>query len=131
MRSVYVLDHHFVFSLKLIFFKDFACSTASIVIKHAYFVGKNDLCLPKNCVWTNWKCLQLCKLMFLCQILMDHNYRSDTMVNTIFDGIWFWAVIETGDCSAQYTMALSRWPWDNFFKRSKIFLIVQQERLFF
>lgn len=40
--------------------------------------------------------------------------RSDTMVNTIFDGIWFWAVIETGDCSAQYTMALSRWPWDSF-----------------
>lgn len=33
-------NHHFGFSLKLIFFKDFACSTASIVIKHAYFVGK-------------------------------------------------------------------------------------------
>lgn len=41
-------NHHFGFSLKLIFFKDFACSTASIVIKHAYFVEKKWLMSSKK-----------------------------------------------------------------------------------
>lgn len=36
-------NHHFGFSLKLIFFKDFACSTASIVIINTHILWRKKM----------------------------------------------------------------------------------------
>lgn len=120
-------NHHFVFSLKLIFLKILLVQLPALWLNTHILWGKKWLMSSKKlfeqtgsaCNYVNW-----CSFVRFWWITI----RSDTMVNTIFDGIWFWAVIETGDCSAHngpISLALRL-----FLKRSKIFLIVQQEQLF-